>query len=145
MSVSINNKIHQRGPFTAIELAAAAALSPGHLLEETSSKTLQKATLGAIGHERIFAQEDALQGKTTADAYAQNDMVQAYIELPGNRCLAMCHAGTNYTVGMRLSSNGDGTLKRLTVSSDFEIAVVVTANDLSVSGAVDSLVEVRIS
>lgn len=144
MSVSINNKIHQRGPFTAIELPANAALSPGHLLEEISTGKLQKATLGAIGHEKIFAQEDALQGKTTADAYAADDMVQAYIELPGNRTQAMCHAGTNYTVGMRLSSNGDGTLKRLTVSSDVEIAVVAVAKDLSTSGAVDALVEVRI-
>ena len=145
MSVSINNTIHQRGPFTRIELAAAAGLSPGHMLEETSSGTLQKATLtGTIGHERIWAVEDALNGNTTATAYATGDMVQANVEERGNLIQAMCHAGTNYTVGMRLSSNGDGTLKRMTVSSDVQIATVVTANDLSVSGAVDSLVQVRV-
>ena len=144
MSVSINNTIHQRGPFTRIEAAAAAGLSPGHILERTSAGALQKQSTSVGWTERIIAVEDALQGNTTATAYATGDMVQANIELGGNLVQAMLHAGTNYTTGMKLCCNGDGTLKQVTGSEKDDVAVVIDALDLSASGAVDTLTKVRI-
>lgn len=139
----MNNKIYQRGGFQAIELPAAGALSPGMLLQENSSGNLEAhSTAGGFG-EGIVAQEDALQGKTVSDNYAATDPVNAYIYYPGVITMALLLAGSNYTVGTKLISDGAGRLKPTTGSPTKHFATVITALDLSASGAVNTLGQVR--
>lgn len=139
----MNNMIHQRGDVTAIELPATGTPSPGMLLEETSTGTLQvHSTAGGAG-ETIIAQEDALQGKLVTDAYAAADMVNAYIERPGNLGLAVLKAGSAYTPATKLISAGDGTLKPTTGTPAKVFATPITSLDLSASGAVNTLCQVR--
>lgn len=137
-------KIHLAGTFRQIELPAAAAILPGNLIETTSANALQKhATAGGFA-EVIFAQEDALQGKTVDDAYAADDPVTAYILPPGSLTLARLLAGHNYTPATKLISDGAGRLKPTTGSPTKIIGSPIRAVDLSASGAVDTLVEIRV-
>lgn len=135
----MNQKIHLAGNYRLAEINAAGTITPGMALERTSAGTVQAhSTAGGFG-ERMFAQEDALQGRTVADNYVATDPVRIAFEVSGSRGLALLKAGTNYAIGTKLISNGDGTLKATTGSPLQIFATVDTAIDLSASGAVATL------
>src|SRR5690606_21102131 len=140
---TVDNKIHRRGPFVAVELPAAATIQPGMLLEETSAGKLQPHSTQAGFAEVIVAQEAALQGRTKDDAYSADEPVNAYIYQRGVLGLALLKAGTNYTRGLKLQSAGDGTLEGVGGTEKQVIAQVVEPIDLSASAAVDTLSLVR--
>lgn len=121
---------------------ANAAIKPGMLIERLSTgKYRAHATSGAPAAFDIAA-EDALQGKTVDDAYAQGDLVTHGVLAPGYDCQVLLKAGTNYTVGTKLMSNGDGTFVTRT-STNAILCEVDEACDLSDSDAVDTLARVR--
>lgn len=102
------------------EAIAAAAITPGHLLEITSAdqvrglNTVQKhASAGGVAAP-MFAIEDALQGNTIDDDYAADAIVRLWHALPGDEIYALLADGENVTVGDELQSNGDGTLSKAT-------------------------------
>lgn len=138
-----NNKIHLRGEYEALELAAASAILPGALIEEISAGTVQYHSTAGGFAEKMFAQEDALQGNTALTTYATADQVQIAVERSGNLGQAILKAGSNYTKGLKLISSGDGSLKPTTGSPTQIIAVVAEAVDLSASGTVNTLGIVR--
>lgn len=131
------------------EALAHAALSPGHLIKLNSAgKVLKHSTEGGDA-ETLFAVEDALQGKTTADAYAADDVVSHHVAARGDVVQAMLAPGANYAIGDELISAGDGTLKKASAASSGVsvkqiIATVVKAKNLSASGAVAALGVVRV-
>lgn len=140
----MNQKILQRGPFVQLELPAAAGITPGMLIEEITAGTVQAHATSAGYAEKMFAQEDALQGRTVADAYVATDPVSIAVCAPGSRVLALMKAGHAYTKGQHLMSNGDGTLIGGSGSQKTDVAVVVDAIDLSASGAINTLTSVRV-
>jgi hypothetical protein len=147
--MSTENQVHLRGDFDRDEIRAAAALSPGHILEKTSAGTCQKHSLEGGAAERMFAEIDALQGNTLSDAYATGGLVAINLEQRGNDTQAFLKAGESVSIGDILISGGDGTLiAEVSASSgttdNDRIAVAQETKDLSGSGAVDTLIEVRI-
>lgn len=104
----------RRGAPLVIEALAAAALSPGHLLERTSADKLQKNSAAGLQCQRIVAVEDELQGNDIDTAYASGALVRAESFLPGDRAYVYLKAGENVAIGAKLSSAGDGTLKAAT-------------------------------
>lgn len=127
------NTIHLGGEFRREEGKASAALSPGHIVEIVSTGKWQKrAAAGGYG-ERAVAVEDALQGKTIADAYAADDLVSINIYAPGGEAFVFLSDGENVVIGDLLEVGGtDGELiKRV---SGIAIAVATEAKDLSASG-----------
>ena len=145
----MNNKIFLTGQFRLIELPlGATTINPGHLIEEYANGTVgtvrPHSTAGGFA-ERLFAQEDALQGLETDTNYTTaGQMVSIVAVVPGGRVLALLKAGTHYTCGMKLISNGDGRLEQTTGSPSQIIAVVDVDIDLSAGGAVDTLSPVRV-
>lgn len=143
------NQIHLIGDFLADEAVADAALSPGHLIEKDSAGEVKKhATEGGYA-ERMVAVEDALQGKTTADAYSAGDRVFFHRYYPGAKCQMYLKVGENVAIGDKLISAGDGTLIANGSESSGTtvrqiIAIAEEALDLSGSGAVTTLMDVRI-
>lgn len=131
------------------EANAEAALSPGHLVERTSTGTVQKhSTEGGLA-ERRWAKEDALQGKTVDDAYAAADVVSIHDALPGDKVWAYIQAGQDIAIGDKLISGGDGTLiEDGTEASGTTVrqvlAVADEAIDLTASGAVDTRIIVTV-
>lgn len=125
------------------EAVAASAVSPGHLIELDSNGKVQPHSTADGFAERAFATEDSLQGNTTGDDYAADDQVSYVICAPGDVVQAMLAAGENASIGSKLCSNGDGTLKVVT-GTEQVIAVALEAQDLSDTGDVDTLTRVRV-
>lgn len=140
------NRIQLDGESFVLEEAPAhEALSPGHLIEKNADSEVQlHATEGGFGLVMVAA-EDALQGKTTDDAYAAADIVQCHIQRSGTRFQGLLRAGENVAIGDALVSGGDGTFIAATTASavDQVMGYAEEALDLTGSGAVDTLVAIR--
>jgi len=140
--MSTENQVHLIGTFRREEMIAAAAISPGHLVEETSAGKCQvHSTAGGVA-QRLVAEIDALQGNDLSDDYAADDLVSMNVELPGNEVQMFLKAGENVAIGADLESAGDGTLQAVTTGT--VIANAREALDLSGSGAVDTLMRVML-
>ena len=106
-----NNTISLKGAGIRLERAAAAAITPGFLVELTSADKLQAhATAGGTAAP-IFALEDENQGKTIAQAYTTGDLVLASIHSPGDEVYALLADGETAVIGSKLESNGNGYLR----------------------------------
>jgi hypothetical protein len=142
MALNTISRVHSKGDYRYEEHTADAAISPGMLLEINSDNEVLAHNSASTVGECLFAMEDALQGNDLTDDYAAGDLVPCMIPVKGSVVNALLYAGTSYTVGQILESNGDGTL---TTGSTYPIAVVEdSAKDLSDSAAVNTLHPVRI-
>ena len=97
----------------------------------------------------MVALEDALQGNTTATAYAAEDAAQAVFANRGDNLQMFLKAGETAVIGSPLISAGDGTLVlESNVTSGVTVKDVVAyaeeALDLSASGTVATLVDVLV-
>lgn len=143
------NRIMLAGGFRGEEDTGDGTISPGMLLERTSTpKVKVHATEGGYA-ERAFAFEDALQGKTVNDDYATATLVTYGLAEPGAEVQAILKAGENVAIGAKLVSAGNGKLiAEGSVSSGVTvkqiIAIAQEALDLSGSGDVDTLLAVRV-
>ena len=125
------------------EALAAAAITPGHLVQYDSAGKLKvHATAGGFA-ARLFAIEDDLQGNEIGDAYSSGNQVIAEALPPGAEVYAIIANGENIAKGDILVSAGDGTLKEAdtdssgTIVEQHPIAVALEAIDLSDSSAAD--------
>ena len=93
------------------EYKAAAAITPGHLIELTSSETVQVHSIAGGKAAKIFALEDEPWGKGIDDAYVATYPVQCWMPVPGEEVLAILKNGEHAYIGSFLESAGDGTLQ----------------------------------
>ncbi len=123
---------------------ASGGITPGHLLERTSTANQVKvhATAGAFA-QRHFAIEDEHQGKEIGDAYVTTQRTFFKTFQPGDRVFALIANGENIAIGDKLVSNGDGTLKEADADSSgtiFEqdiVGIALSACDMSDSSGAD--------
>lgn len=130
-------------------LSAAAAITPGHLIEETSAGKLQKHSTAGGYALPVFAIEDTNQGTGIDSDYAVGEEVQTRIFQAGDVVNAFIQAGVDVARGEKLISAGDGTLIGVgDAASGVTVSDVVgyakEALDLTASGAVASRVAVVI-
>lgn len=144
------NRIHVKGDYIQDELPAnGSGIYPGMLIKVNSSGKAIAHNVEGGDAQRMFACEDALQGKTVNDAYATNDIVTAILPVPGAEVNALLKAGYVYSIGEEVMSGGDGTLipynepSTSTISKE-TIAYCMDAVDLTVTDAVNTLSRVRI-
>jgi hypothetical protein len=143
------NKIHLTGQGRYEEFVGAGAITPGHLIQINSlGKAIVHATEGGVA-ERLFALEDALQGKNISQAYTTGNTVFAVVAAPGDVVYAYIFAGEDIAIGDILISNGDGTLvengsEASGVTVKQYIGVALEAADLSDSGDVSTRIKVRV-
>jgi len=147
--MSSENRIHLIGDFRRDEALAADTVTPGDLVELDSDGYYQPHSTEGGYAERIFAEADVLQGNTISTDYDAADLVSANVEVTGNETQAFLKAGENVSIGDFLVSAGDGTLIANGSESSGTtvrqiIAVAREAKDLSGSGAVATLIRVRL-
>jgi len=144
----MSNRIVLVGDGRHSEAVAEAAISQGHLIELTSSDTVQVHSGAGLVAEVNFAVEDALQGNTVSDAYAADDIVMSHLAKRGDEINALITAGQDISIGDKLASAGDGTLSDVTTLATAAgvvvVAVAIEAVDLSATGAVATLAAVRV-
>ncbi len=118
------------------EYPAAAALTPGHLIEVTSAGAVQKNSAVSVSCRKLFAKEDGKLGRTIATAYATGEQVMCHSAQPGHLVYGWVPASaTALVVGDKVKSNGDGTLVKITGATDFVIATCHEAIDNSAGGS----------
>lgn len=122
------------------EYAAAAAITPGHLIYLNSSGTVAVHADENGNVLPMFAIEDELQGKDIDDAYVAGDRVQCWIPSRGDQVNAILKDEETIVIGDFVVSGGDGTVKKydaMTSNLDLEhpVGVALAALDLSSSSA----------
>ena len=125
------------------ELPAESAITPGMLIELTSSNTYQPHSTADGTAAKRFAKEDSLQGGSIDDAYAADAPVQALACVQGEWILAILADGEDIAIGDKLVSNGDGALKERGGASDAEqpesiVAISRQTLDLSDTSGAES-------
>lgn len=90
---------------------AEGTITPGHLIELTSSNTVQAHSTSAGNVLPMFALEDELQGNDIDDDYSADDPVQVWVAVRGEIVNCLLANGQDASIGDFLESNGDGTLK----------------------------------
>jgi len=120
------------------EKVAVAIVSPGMLLETDSAGKVKAHATASGPHQRLFAKEDALQGKTRTQDYAIGDPVSIHVGLPGDVLDLVLKDGQVIVIGDPVTSNADGKLKKYAAPTlagdDFHI-IGYAEEALSPSGA----------
>jgi len=108
------NRIHAKGPFEHEEYKADhAGIVPGMLIERlpTSGEVQPHDIVGGVA-EAMFAEEDALQGKTVDDTYADDSIVMCILPAKGAQVRARIQDGQNIVIGEKLMSGGSARVVR---------------------------------
>lgn len=140
----MRNTIHLAGDFRLLASLVAADddLLPGMLVALDSDGEIDKHGTRGAACERMVVLENALLGGNTTTAYTEGEIISVAIEAPGSESLALLAAGEDVAIGDLLCSKGTGLLEE--VSSTYKpVAVALEACDISDSGDVDTLIEVR--
>lgn len=107
-----SNTILLKGRGHHDEGVAGAAVSPGEAVElqaDGKYDPMVSAQAAALKRSLQIAKEDALQGKTTADAYALDDQLFFYSALPGDHVNALVKSGQDISEGDKLVVEGGGS------------------------------------
>jgi len=100
------------------ESNAAAAITPGQLLERASATTVQRHSVSGGDAQKMFAMEDDLQGKEISQDYATGNVVMFAYCLPGTEINAILENDTAaVSVGDPLMSAGNGNLRKHTAAA----------------------------
>lgn len=123
------------------EANADAAITPGHLVERTATGIKVHATAdGAAG--ALFALTDPSNSESWDTAYAANERAAFGAFKRGDQVNAILAASQTAVVSSPLGSNGDGTLKVITVgATTLEGALVARAREaVTTTGAVARII-----
>jgi len=95
------------------EKYAAATITPGYLIELTSSDTFQVHSTAGGTVIPCFADIDKWQGNDLDDDYSADDLVAGWYAGPGDVVENAMLDGdsSNVSIGSLLESNGDGKLR----------------------------------
>lgn len=143
MSTIKPHRIHLLGVGRHEEgVAAQADILPGMLLELNATGGIIKHNQNGGWAEKIIAIEDALQGKTIDDVYANESTVSYVVASPGDVCYVSLAAGEDVTQDEYLCSAGTG---RFIVASGTKqrLCRAVESVDNNDSAAVPVRIKVR--
>jgi hypothetical protein len=146
LSSTSPKRIHLKGSGRHEEGIAGAAIKPGHLvmLDTDGDYVPHNNAYGKA--ERLFALEDALQGKSIDDSYASGDIVAMTVATPGDEVYAWLAAGEHAVVGEQLVSAGTGAFMEATDSDVSEERLVVALEEVESesSAGVETRIKVRV-
>ncbi len=123
-------------------VATAVAIVPGYLIERTSAGLVQAHSTAGGPAEKLFAIEDAEQGKGIDDAYAVSVPIKTWKPVPGERVYAEhdTTSGGALTIGEFVESAGDGTVRGYTAQAsggavEAANSIIGVALEAAVAGA----------
>ena len=135
----MSNRIHSKGPFEYEEYKTdEAGIYPGHLVKLNTSGNIIRHDVEEGRNERMFAQEDALQGKTIDQVYSNGALAGVILPGIGSQVIAWLADNQVCNIGDHLVSNGDGTLRVEDQGSGFTDTNVVAIAMEAVNTLTDS-------
>lgn len=101
------------------EAEAAAAITPGMLIEIDSTGKWAKHSTDSGPALKAFAEENAENGKKITDDYAAGDQVKGYIARPGDVIYAILEGDStaSIAIGDVVRSAGNGNLEQYSIPS----------------------------
>ena len=108
-------------------VATAKTVTPGMLIEMTSTGAIQPHSSAGKFAEKIFALENELEGGNIDTAYAAGDQTQCWVPGRGDQVYAFLADNESASIGSVLESNGAGAL---------QVASVETASGITYPGSV---------
>ena len=126
--------------------AGEANIYPGMLCKVATDDDVELHDTEGGQTECLIALEDSLQGKGVDTAYTTDYPVRLEIFRPGEEFHGLLEAGQNVDIGEPLMSAGNGKFASHTDSggiTDHIVAYAMEAEDLSGSGAEDTLIHMR--
>lgn len=117
-----------RGDGVGKEAIAAAAITPGDLVERTSTGTVQRQSSAAAQAQRAFARENEVVSGDIDDAYAADDTTLYTVMYPGAEVYGFITT-ENITQGDNLVATGDGSLKGTSVVGQVPTSTGVVTDD----------------
>lgn len=125
------------------ERVAAAAITPGDLIELTSADEVQRHSGAAGAAARAFAIENDLVGDGIDDDYDDGDTVQYGLFRSGEEVYALLAYGQNVAIGAKLASASAGKLQAHTGDATASlVAIALEAVNANTDGAERIKVEV---
>jgi len=112
-----NRTVAIKGDPIRKESQAAAAITPGQLIELASATTVQRHSTAGGPCSPMFALEDDHQGREIADNYLADTKCTYGVFPPGAEVNALLADGENAAVGDWLESNGSGDLQVAIIDS----------------------------
>lgn len=141
MATLTYKKIVLKGdPLVNEDSAAAAAITPGHLVELTSSGTVQKNSDDAANVAFAVALEQDELSRDISDAYATGDTVKVGVFSPGMHAYCFIPSGQNVAIGDYLTGDTGGRLTKGSVSASVRIARALDA----VNAVADTRIRVEV-
>lgn len=142
------SRIHLKGAGRFEEADAAGVIRPGQLLRINVDGDVVPHNIVGGQAERLFALEDALQGRPITTDYASGERVSILVASPGDEVYAWLAVGESVVPGDFLGSDGFGHLvasdeSGLTQGID-SVAVALETLDNSESGDVNARIRVRV-
>lgn len=141
-------RIHLKGMGRIDEALAAGVVRPGHLLQLNVDGHVVPHTIAFGQAERMFALEDALQGRAISVDYASGERVTFVLAVPGDEVYAWLAFGQIAQIGDFLASDGAGHLVVSTESgggpTQDSIAVALETLDNSESDDNNARIKVRV-
>lgn len=125
------------------ELEAAAAITPGQLVERASGGTVQVHSTAGGNAQTLICVENDIAGDGIDDAYAAGENVRFAALRSGDEFYGFLADGSNAVIGSFLESDGLGDLRVLTADSAAStetqkiVGVALAALDMSGSAGVD--------
>lgn len=122
------------------EYPAAAAITPGMLVEVTAANEVQAHSTDNGEALTMLAGEDEFQGKTINDAYAANERVQCWLPQRGDMAYAILTDNQVVAVGDWLTSAGNGTVRKYVPATDAANLVGQAVEAVTTSGATGRII-----
>ena len=112
--MSTPNTIYLKGDEPVQEALAGGTITPGMLIERTSTGTFLAHASAEGNAYALFALENDVVGKNIDTDYASGDSTYAVRAERGDQIYALADATVAITAGDELVSNGNGYLKKVT-------------------------------
>jgi len=131
-----------RGDPNRFQRDAAASITPGMLVELTSSDTVQAHSTVDGRHMRMVAVESDFTGDGIEHVYQSGEITQFNVFRPGDEALLNLADGENVSIGDYLVSDGAGRVQQADSNSAGElegslVGIALEAINLTDSSAAD--------
>lgn len=140
ITVQPPNTVHLGGPIVTVNvLPASQALTPGWLIERfvsgSATELRPHSTQGGKAQKLVALNQPQLNHSVDFQ-YAANDQVEAGLFPTGSTAWMFIASGVSVNAGDFMSSNGDGTLRKVTGSDVALFTALETINNSAGPGAV---------
>lgn len=142
MTKTAPDKVLLKGAPNRFQRDAAAAITPGQLLQINSTNKVQRHATSRGAHIRWFAVERDYVGDDLDVSYSANQAVEIQSARPGEVINGLLKDGETAVIGSKLVSGGNGDLivdpgSSATDGDNTIVGIALTALDLSDSSGAD--------